>query len=256
MSEELDIIYEGKEPYLFVSYSHQDQNLVEPIIQGLYDMGYRLWYDTGIAVGSRWPDTIADHVIDSSCVVAFISRNAIASTYCQEELFFALEEGKPVVAVYLEDIKLSSGLRMRLSAKQAIYRYRFDNDASFITKLDKENVIRPSKKTPSPFSQQKKKGSGKSAMLPEILLENYRKLDPKGPGRSFISAGTQAIKLKQFSYEQISTALGDRSAATQAINRMMDLKIIHAVGENAYETLISPADWTAFVALSTQGKKA
>lgn len=256
MNDEMDMIYEGKEPFLFVSYSHQDRDRVEPIIKELYEMDYRLWYDTGIAVGSRWPDTIADHVIDSNCVVAFISKNAVASTYCQEELFFALEEGKPVVAVYLEDIKLSSGLRMRLSAKQAIYRYRFDNDKDFIVKLDKEIVVRPSKMAPSPFSQQKKKSSAKAAGVPEILLENYRKLDPKGPSRSFISAGTQAIKLKQFSYEQINSVLNDSKTATQAINRMLDLKIIRALPENQFETIISFADWTAFVALSTQGKKA
>lgn len=37
--------YTGKEPYLFVSYSHRDTATVYPILDALYDRKYRLWYD-------------------------------------------------------------------------------------------------------------------------------------------------------------------------------------------------------------------
>jgi hypothetical protein len=112
-------------------------------------MGYRLWYDTGIAVGSRWPDTIAEHLMESDCVIAFISSNAVASDYCQEELFFAMEEHIPIVAVHLEETQLPPGLRMRLSARQAIFRYQFSDDNSFLQKLNKEKVVQCCKAIPT-----------------------------------------------------------------------------------------------------------
>lgn len=37
--------YTGKEPYLFVRYSHRDTAKVYSILDALYDRKYRLWYD-------------------------------------------------------------------------------------------------------------------------------------------------------------------------------------------------------------------
>ena len=36
--------YEGQEPYIFISYAHKDSNTVLPIIQGLQERGFRVWY--------------------------------------------------------------------------------------------------------------------------------------------------------------------------------------------------------------------
>lgn len=137
-------IYEGTDPYLFISYSHQDKQQVVPIIHGLQEMGYRVWYDTGIAIGGRWADIIAEHVINSSCVIAFLSRNAMTSDYCQEEIFFALEEHRPIIPVYLEEVVLPPGLRMRLNIRQAIHRPHFQSNADFLEKLTKEAYLKPS----------------------------------------------------------------------------------------------------------------
>lgn len=144
MNKDTYTIYEGTAPYLFISYSHQDNQQVEPIIRRLQGMGYRVWYDTGITIGGRWPDIIAEHVMKSSCVVAFLSRNAIASDYCQEEIFFALEEHRPIIPVYLEELELPPGLRMRLNIRQAIHRTNFRSDAEFLTKLTNETYVKPS----------------------------------------------------------------------------------------------------------------
>lgn len=42
-------LYEGGEPYIFISYSHKAMGKVIPIVERLYKDGYRLWYDEGIA---------------------------------------------------------------------------------------------------------------------------------------------------------------------------------------------------------------
>lgn len=34
--------YEGNEPYVFISYSHLDDELVQPIVETLHSQGYRI----------------------------------------------------------------------------------------------------------------------------------------------------------------------------------------------------------------------
>jgi hypothetical protein len=45
--------YEGKEPYIFVSYAHKDSPAVFHIVEQLSARGYRIWYDEGIEPGSE-----------------------------------------------------------------------------------------------------------------------------------------------------------------------------------------------------------
>ncbi|MDO5859411.1 hypothetical protein, partial [Methanobrevibacter sp.] len=40
--------YEGDEPYIFISYSHDDSDLVFPEIERFHNDGYNIWYDEGI----------------------------------------------------------------------------------------------------------------------------------------------------------------------------------------------------------------
>ena len=246
MSEDLYEIYEGTDPYLFISYSHQDSDQVEPLIHGLQDMGYRLWYDTGIAVGSRWPDTIAEHLMESNCIVAFISENAVASDYCQEELFFAMELHKPIVAVYLAETMLPPGLRMRLSARQAIYRYKFSNDLDFLVKLDKERLVRASKSIPKDPSHHPTVHNTLSSSTKENLnpyLNDYLKLEHDYPDPLFMQAGDLAINLKTFTYRDLVTALGSSNYANICLKKMRELRLIGEIGYNRYKSLIDPNIW-------------
>ena len=87
-------VYEGREPYIFVSYSHRDSGTVLPVVRGLYEDKYRVWYDEGIAPGSEWPHNIAVHLENAAVVAAFISDNSKASINCENEIVRAAELGK------------------------------------------------------------------------------------------------------------------------------------------------------------------
>ncbi len=45
--------YEGSEPYIFVSYSHEDAAAVYPEIEWLRQQGVNIWYDEGISPGHQ-----------------------------------------------------------------------------------------------------------------------------------------------------------------------------------------------------------
>ena len=103
-------VYEGKDPYIFVSYAHRDSGIVLPVISGLYEDKYRVWYDEGIAPGSEWPHNIAVHLEHADTVIAFVSDNSAASINCENEIVRAKELGKNII-VYQVDGRDHDGLK-------------------------------------------------------------------------------------------------------------------------------------------------
>ena len=95
--------YEGKRPYLFISYPHKQSNTVVDTIRILHDKGYRLWYDEGIPAGSDWPANIAQHMKDCSAVICFVSDHFLKSHNCFSEVRAAVQLRKPILVVFLDD---------------------------------------------------------------------------------------------------------------------------------------------------------
>ena len=95
--------YEGKRPYLFVSYSHRQSDEVVGTIRLLHERRWRLWYDEGIPAGSDWPKNIETHMRQSAAVLFFLSQSALDSPNCFSEIQTALELNKSVLVLPLED---------------------------------------------------------------------------------------------------------------------------------------------------------
>ena len=135
------MIYEGKEKYIFVSYSHKDSAAVLPILNELMSNGYRVWYDSGIEAGTEWPEYIEDHLMSSHLVLVFMSPFAVESRNCRNEINFALELKKEMLIVYLEDTQLLKGMRLQLNSTQSIYRKNHPSDESFIQSLIRAKIL-------------------------------------------------------------------------------------------------------------------
>ena len=138
--------YDGKDPYTFVSYAHRDHDAVFRDLNVLYRAGGRLWYDEGIDPGADWSDEVARALHDCTLFLVFLSPRAIESRNVRDEITFALNRQKPVVAVHLEAANLPPGLELRLNAVQALLRYRMD-EAQYRQKLEsallRHGVVRP-----------------------------------------------------------------------------------------------------------------
>lgn len=120
--------YEGSEPFIFISYAHKDSELVYKEILELHQSGYKIWYDEGIEASNEWPEEIANAVIGCAVFLVFISPRSTASVNCRNEINLALNEGKPFLAVHLEESNLPPGLRLRMGDLQAILRFRLTRD--------------------------------------------------------------------------------------------------------------------------------
>lgn len=138
-------VYEGYEPYIFVSYAHKDSEKVVSVISGLQQRGFRVWYDSGIEAGSEWPEYIAEHLENAAVVLVFMSPAATASRNCRNEINYALDLGKDILVVYIEDTVLTGGMRLQLSSTQALYRSRHSSDAAFMEELCRSRILLPCK---------------------------------------------------------------------------------------------------------------
>ncbi len=127
--------YDGMEPYIFISFSHEDEDDVFPAIEALDAMGYRIWYDRGIAPGTEWPEIIAEHLFHSDVVIAFLSNHSMHSHNCRKEFNYALQKDKNVLPILLEDIQLSPGMEMQMSSIQAILGYQLSSLEKLINEI-------------------------------------------------------------------------------------------------------------------------
>lgn len=128
MAEKPFSAYEGDQPYFFVSYAHEDAELVYPEMAWLNPAGFNVWYDDGIYVGSVWRQSLADALSGSAGLVFFATARSTESSNCLKELNFILDEDKPVFVVQLDDTPLPSLLRLSLSDRQALVKSEYDED--------------------------------------------------------------------------------------------------------------------------------
>ena len=101
MTMEKPQAYTGFDPYIFISYSHEDASRVYPIIERLQQRGLRVWYDEGIHAGNEWRPELTKRIANSTCLIAFISKSFMASKYCKRELHFADEKKRNLMVFML-----------------------------------------------------------------------------------------------------------------------------------------------------------
>ena len=101
--------YKGDDPYIFVSYAHDDADLVYPEMQRLRELGFNIWYDEGISPGASWRDELAHAIEQCSLFLFFVTNKSVKSQYCLQEVSYAQDNNRRILVVYLEDVELSGG---------------------------------------------------------------------------------------------------------------------------------------------------
>lgn len=66
--------YEGKEPYIFISYCHNDQSVVFPLLEMMDRAGFRVWYDGGIQWGENGRILLKNICLAVKCVWLFAQK--------------------------------------------------------------------------------------------------------------------------------------------------------------------------------------
>ena len=119
--------YKGDDPYIFVSYAHEDTVEVFPELKWLKDQGFNIWYDEGISPGSTWREELAGAIEACDLFMLFVTPSSATSDNCLKEVNYALDEGRGILAVHLKSTDLSKGLTSCLSDRQAILKHELTN---------------------------------------------------------------------------------------------------------------------------------
>jgi TolB-like protein len=127
--------YQGDDPYIFVSYAHDDVDLVYPELLRIRERGFNVWYDEGIRPGSTWREEVALALTESKLFLYFVTPSSVNSENCHQELNFALSRERKILTVHLVETKLSMGIELSLSNKQAIIKSDL-SEAAYATKLN------------------------------------------------------------------------------------------------------------------------
>lgn len=135
--------YHGEEPYIFLSYSHKNSEQAFALIKRLQEARYRVWYDEGIDPGTEWDENIAAHVQACGFFISLVSKEYLASSNCKDELNYARDLEKQRILVFLEDVQLPAGMKMRVSRLQSIHKFAYRDEDKFYDKLFESHGIEP-----------------------------------------------------------------------------------------------------------------
>lgn len=152
MTEKPFKAYGGNDPFIFASYSHADDALVYPELRRLENLGYKVWYDEGIQAGGQWTEQLAQRLSDCALAVYFITPNSVLSRHCGNEVHYALDFEKTVLAIHLKPATLPPGQRLQLGGIQGIFRHQI-SEAEYVAKIQQAlSELMPTAvaRTPSP----------------------------------------------------------------------------------------------------------
>lgn len=107
--------YTGKEPYLFVSYSHRDTASVYPILDALHDCKYRIWYDESCETGNDFRDELRNRIEGCEAVLLFVSESSMTSPFCGMEIIVARENNKRLYPIYLDNAAVPPAFQILLA---------------------------------------------------------------------------------------------------------------------------------------------
>ena len=136
--------YNGDLPYLFISYSHkeEDKAIVYPFIERLEQAGFRLWYDQGIESTREWADVVSTRLQNASAVLFCLSKNFAASQNCLDELYLAKNKISNRISLIVESgLQLSPALELALVRQQQIFLENYQDIAELVNVLKKEKNL-------------------------------------------------------------------------------------------------------------------
>ena len=86
--------------HVFLSYSHEDAQMMARIRSALESMGVRVWSDEGLLPGTEsWKSTIESKIRDASGIVVILSPSANRSEWVERELDYASVHGVKIFPV-------------------------------------------------------------------------------------------------------------------------------------------------------------
>lgn len=130
--------YEGPEPYLFISYSHTNMDIVYRIINKLEQEKFRIWFDDTMEVGEDFREELKTKIEGCAAFIIFISNASMTSKYCGMEIITAFKNNKKIYPIYVEDnVEIPPALKMILENLQHVKGISTESEEKYVNKMIK-----------------------------------------------------------------------------------------------------------------------
>lgn len=120
--------YQKLRPYVFISYSHNDEQSVFEILNDMSNLDINYWYDKELVTGSEWPEILGERIMNCEMVMVMLSNSAVLSRNVRNEITMALNHNKKVLPVLIEDVVLSPGTKLQLQSSHWLQRFKMSSD--------------------------------------------------------------------------------------------------------------------------------
>ena len=109
---------------IFVSYSHQDRDIVVQIVKILKESsGKEVWFDHKLRGGDNYFSVIANQIIANKYFAFIVSNNSIESDWCLRELEFAASERRHIIAIWIDNIDIAPRIKLVIQSTHYINWY-------------------------------------------------------------------------------------------------------------------------------------
>ena len=93
------------ESYIFISYSHDDAEIVRKLVQRLESEGFCVWVDYENIRGQHFSDDIKNGIRECAVFMQCLSKSYITKPYCEKEYKLADDENRNFVAIAIDDVR-------------------------------------------------------------------------------------------------------------------------------------------------------
>ncbi|MCL2063388.1 MAG: leucine-rich repeat protein [Candidatus Cloacimonetes bacterium] len=129
-------VYNGSNPFLFVSYSHTNTDIVYKILNKLDSERFRIWYDDTMEIGSDFREELRTRIEKCGAFILFISTASMQSKYVGMEIITAFKYDKRIYPIYLEsDAEIPNSFKLLLENLQHLKGYSTDGNDKYIDNL-------------------------------------------------------------------------------------------------------------------------
>ncbi len=148
--------YKGnKDPFIYALFTQKDKEEAVKVLEYLDSKNYKLTYEENKA---------EDCIKRSSDVLLFLSNEALNDEKLLNEVSLASKINKTIIAIFLEDTKLTPGLSLMLGQTQGIMKYQLD-DEQFKEKLDNSKALNQME-----ISEQQKAAGKKQSLVLTVSI--------------------------------------------------------------------------------------
>src|SRR5437870_4936603 len=97
---------------LFISYSRDDKQYVHELAEAFKEeTQHDVWLDRRLVGADRWWDTILDEIERCECFIVILTPRCVTSIFCNAELGYALDLGKPILPLLMKSTDIPASLR-------------------------------------------------------------------------------------------------------------------------------------------------